>query len=100
MITTPRTFSFSQQPLFAQMFGDRQRNTGAGVGYQLASAIAGGFTPFIATWLVAAAGGHWWPVALYLLLGCLVTTLVAWRISPPAQAPGPAPGPDPAPDPR
>lgn len=34
-----------QQPLFTEMFGPELRYSGAGVGYQVASAIAGGFTP-------------------------------------------------------
>lgn len=34
-----------QQPLFTDMFGSDFRYSGAGVGYQLASVIGGGFTP-------------------------------------------------------
>lgn len=66
-----------QQPLITQMFGDADRNTGAGVGYQVASAIAGGFTPFLATAMVAWADEQWWPVALYLVLGSLVSAGIA-----------------------
>ncbi|HEY0185942.1 MAG TPA: shikimate transporter [Cellulomonas sp.] len=66
-----------QQPLITQMFGGADQNTGAGVGYQVASAIAGGFTPFVATAMLNAAGGHWWPVATYLMVGSLVSAAVA-----------------------
>ncbi|GIG26846.1 shikimate transporter [Cellulomonas denverensis] len=66
-----------QQPLITQMFGAEHQNTGAGVGYQVASAIAGGFTPFLATAMLAWADDQWWPVATYLLVGCLVSAAVA-----------------------
>ncbi len=66
-----------QQPLFAEMFSPEFRYSGAGVGYQLASTIAGGFTPFIATALVGVGGGHWYLVAVYLALGCLASVSIA-----------------------
>lgn len=66
-----------QQPLFTEMFGARHRNSGAGLGYQLASVVGGGFTPFIATALVAVGGGSWYLVAAYLCGGCLISLLVA-----------------------
>ncbi|MGJ7908325.1 shikimate transporter [Actinopolyspora sp. H202] len=66
-----------QQPLFTEMFGAEHRYSGAGMGYQVASAIAGGFTPFIATALVALGDGEWYWVALYLGLGCAVSGIVA-----------------------
>ncbi|HEY0215663.1 MAG TPA: shikimate transporter [Cellulomonas sp.] len=66
-----------QQPLITQMFGGADQNTGAGVGYQVASAVAGGFTPFLATAMLNAADGHWWPVATYLMVGALVSAGVA-----------------------
>jgi MFS transporter, MHS family, shikimate and dehydroshikimate transport protein len=67
-----------QQPLITQMFGAEHRNSGAGVGYQVASAIAGGFTPFIAAALVGFGGGSWYLVAAYLAAGCLISGLVAY----------------------
>lgn len=66
-----------QQPLFTEMFGATHRNSGAGLGYQLASVVGGGFTPFIATALVAFGGGSWYWVAAYLAGGCLISLLVA-----------------------
>lgn len=68
------------------MFSPEFRYSGAGVGYQLASAIAGGFTPFIATFLVGVGNGSWYLVAAYLAGGCLVSIAVAlyliqqWRV--------------------
>ena len=66
-----------QQPLFTELFGAEYRYSGAGVGYQVASAIGGGFTPFIGTALVVIGGGSWHWVAAYLAGGCLISALVA-----------------------
>ncbi|MES1953806.1 shikimate transporter [Salinisphaera hydrothermalis EPR70] len=55
-----------QQPLFAELFGADYHYNGAGVGYQVASAIGGGFTPFIAALLADASGGSSVPVASYI----------------------------------
>lgn len=69
-----------QQPLFTEMFGTKYRYSGAGVGYQVASAVGGGFTPVIASTLVVAGGGSWSLVAAYLAAGCLVALLIAWKL--------------------
>ncbi|MDN0199475.1 shikimate transporter [Streptomyces sp. S.PNR 29] len=69
-----------QQSLFTDMFGPEYRYSGAGVGYQLASAVGGGFTPFIAGSLVLWAGGGWSLVAAYLAVGCAISFLVALRL--------------------
>jgi MHS family shikimate/dehydroshikimate transporter-like MFS transporter len=66
-----------QQPLFTEMFGPEYRYSGAGLGYQVAGALGGGFTPFIATALVAFGGGSWYWVAAYLAAGCAISALVA-----------------------
>lgn len=68
------------QPIFTELFGTEYRYSGAGVGYQLASIIGGGFTPFIATGLIFLAHGHWILVAIYLTIGCLLTSIVAARM--------------------
>ncbi|MFS9379586.1 shikimate transporter [Citrobacter sp. ANG330] len=62
-----------QQPMFTGMFGAGYRYSGAGVGYQVASVVGGGFTPFIAAALVTFSGGDWHNVAIYLLAGCLIS---------------------------
>jgi MHS family shikimate/dehydroshikimate transporter-like MFS transporter len=69
-----------QQPMFTQLFGTEFRYSGAGVGYQVASVVGGGFTPFIAVALVNMAGGSWHPVAAYMAIGCLLSVLVAWKM--------------------
>lgn len=74
-----------QQPMFTDLFGTEYRYSGAGVGYQVASAIGGGFTPLIAAALAAYGGGSWHWVAAYLVGGCLVSGLVAASMRPAAK---------------
>lgn len=50
---------------FAELFTTRVRLSGVSLGVQGASMLAGGFTPLIATALLAAAG-TFWPVAVYI----------------------------------
>jgi len=69
-----------QQPMFTELFGTGFRYSGAGVGYQVASVVGGGFTPFIAVGLVSLAGGSWHPVAGYLAIGCLISVVVAAKM--------------------
>jgi MHS family shikimate/dehydroshikimate transporter-like MFS transporter len=71
-----------QQPLFTELFGAEYRYSGAGVGYQFASVVGGGFTPFIAVALTSFAGGSWHLVAAYLAIGCLLSLVVGMRIKP------------------
>jgi MFS family permease len=56
--------------LIAESFSPRLRDSGSSLGYQLASIIAGGPSPFIATALLAAFASSF-PIALYIL-GCAV----------------------------
>ncbi|WP_116140179.1 shikimate transporter [Trinickia diaoshuihuensis] len=69
-----------QQPLFTELFGAQYRYSGAGVGYQFASVVGGGFTPFIAVALTSLAGGSWHLVAGYLAIGCLLSLIAGARI--------------------
>ena len=64
-----------QAALIAESFAPRLRYSGAGLGYQLASIIAGGPAPFIATALVAAFHSGY-AIACYIL-GCGVISMVA-----------------------
>lgn len=75
-----------QQPMFTGMFGARYRYSGAGVGYQVASVVGGGFTPFIAAALVTFSGGDWHSVAIYLLAGCMISALTALLMKSPTHA--------------
>ena len=51
--------------LIAESFTPRLRYSGTSLGYQLASIIAGGPSPFIATWLFATYHSAW-PIAIYI----------------------------------
>src|ERR687890_15548 len=56
---------------FSELFSTRVRYWGASLGYQLASAVAGGFAPVIAVALLSAYG---YPaVALYMIVMALIT---------------------------
>jgi MHS family shikimate/dehydroshikimate transporter-like MFS transporter len=63
-----------QSSFFAELFGTRVRYSGLSVGYQLASVIAGGLSPIIATGLLRQTGSAS-PVALYIILMAIVTTV-------------------------
>lgn len=71
-----------QQPMFTELFGTAYRYSGAGVGYQVASVVGGGFTPFIAVLLVELYSGAWYGVAAYLTVGCLLSALIGARMKP------------------
>jgi len=64
-----------QAALIAELFPGRLRYSGASLGYQLASVIAGGPAPLIATWLFATYGTPY-AVALYIL-ACAIVSLIA-----------------------
>src|SRR3954449_11583437 len=64
-----------QASLIAESFPTSLRYAGAGLGYQLASVIAGGPAPLVATWLLAQYGSGYAIAAA--ILGCSVVTLVA-----------------------
>jgi MHS family shikimate/dehydroshikimate transporter-like MFS transporter len=61
---------------FSELFDTNVRYSGASLGYQLASAVAGGFAPLIATALLAAYG---YPaVALYMIVMALITIMAVY----------------------
>jgi metabolite-proton symporter len=64
-----------QASLIAESFPTSLRYAGAGMGYQLASVIAGGPAPLVATWLLAHTGSEYSIAAA--ILGCAVITLIA-----------------------
>jgi MFS family permease len=61
--------------LIAESFTPRLRYSGSSLGYQLASVIAGGPSPFIATWLFARYHASW-PIAVYIFL-CAIIGIVS-----------------------
>jgi metabolite-proton symporter len=64
-----------QAALIAESFQGNLRYSGASLGYQLASVIAGGPAPIVATWLYATYGSPF-AIAGYIL-ACAVLTLIA-----------------------
>jgi MFS family permease len=69
-----------QAALIAEAFTPRLRYSGASLGYQLASIIAGGPAPLIATALFAAYGTGY-AVAIFIA-GCAVVSLIAAALMP------------------
>ncbi|MGH3626471.1 MAG: MFS transporter, partial [Sciscionella sp.] len=63
-----------QAAFFAELFGTRVRYSGASIGYQLASIVAGGLAPLIATALLAVFGSST-PVSLYVALGAALSVI-------------------------
>jgi MFS transporter, MHS family, shikimate and dehydroshikimate transport protein len=74
--------------LYTEMFPAHVRYSGASLGYQLGSAIAG-FVPFVAGALVGAAGGAYWPIAALIALGGLVGFVCILLVRPAVAAPEP-----------
>lgn len=66
-----------QASFFSELFGTRVRYSGASLGYQLASVIAGGLSPLIATGLLQRTGGSW-PIALFIVGMAAVTTVAVF----------------------
>jgi metabolite-proton symporter len=64
-----------QAALIAESFTGRLRYSGSSLGYQLASIIAGGPAPLIATWLFGTYRSSF-PIALYIAI-CAIITLIA-----------------------
>jgi MFS family permease len=69
-----------QAALIAEAFTPRLRYSGASMGYQLASVIAGGPAPLIATWLFATYHSGY-AISIYIAV-CAVISLVATALMP------------------
>jgi MFS family permease len=69
-----------QAALIAECFTARLRYSGSSIGYQLASVIAGGPAPLIATALLAATGSGY-AIAVYILF-CAVVSIIATVLMP------------------
>jgi hypothetical protein len=69
-----------QAALIAECFTGRLRYSGASLGYQLASIIAGGPAPLIATWLVVRYHSGY-AVALYIA-ACAIISFVTVMLLP------------------
>jgi metabolite-proton symporter len=69
-----------QAALIAETFGTNVRYSGAGLGYQLASVIAGGPAPLIAAAILASTGSST-GISIYILI-CCVISLIALALLP------------------
>jgi metabolite-proton symporter len=69
-----------QAALIAESFTPRLRYSGSSLGYQLASIIAGGPAPLIATWLFATYGNGY-AIAIYIA-ACALISLVSAALMP------------------
>src|ERR671937_920701 len=85
-----------QASFIAENFTGRMRHSGASIGYQLASIVAGGPAPIIAVWLLGGAPwpplttqtlllpqykGSYIPIAIYMI-SCAVISLIATLLMP------------------
>jgi metabolite-proton symporter len=69
-----------QAAFFSELFGTDVRYTGASIGYQLASPLAGGLAPLISAGLLKWSDGRTWPIALYII-GLSTITIAAVYIA-------------------
>lgn len=67
-----------QAAYFAELFPPQRRFAGFAFARELGSLLAGGPAPFLATALVAWAGGGWWPVACYVVVLSGITAGAVW----------------------
>ena len=65
-----------QPAIMAEMFPTRMRYSGVSLGYQVTSIVAGSLAPIIATALLSKYDSSL-PVAVYLLIACAITAVVA-----------------------
>jgi len=66
-----------QASFFSELFGTRVRYSGASLGYQLASVIAGGLSPLIATSLLRRTGSSW-AISLFVVGMASITTIAVY----------------------
>jgi metabolite-proton symporter len=74
-----------QAALIAESFTTRLRYSGAGIGYQLASVVAGGPAPLLAVWLLHTFDSAL-PIAIYIMLGAVVTIVATILLPEPGRA--------------
>lgn len=67
-----------QAAFFSEMFSTGVRYSGASVGYQIGSVFAGGFSPLIATSLLALNNGSPWLVVGYFTILSIITAVCAY----------------------
>ncbi|HUG69382.1 MAG TPA: MFS transporter, partial [Pirellulaceae bacterium] len=67
-----------QAAFFSELFGTNVRYTGASLGYQVASPLAGGLAPLIATQLLAVGNGDPSLVAVYMIATGIITLVAVY----------------------
>lgn len=67
-----------QAAFFSELFSTRVRYSGASIGYQFGSVLAGGFAPLIAISLLAANDGRPWYIVGYFVALSAVTFIAAY----------------------
>ncbi len=68
-----------QAALIAESFEPEVRYSAAGLGYQLASVIAGGPAPLIAAAILASTGSSFW-ISVYILACCVISAFALWLL--------------------
>ncbi|UJW36020.1 MHS family MFS transporter [Saccharothrix sp. AJ9571] len=66
-----------QAAFFSELFDTRVRYSGASIGYQLSSILAGGLAPLIATAMLRDLGGSL-PVSIYVAATCVLTIVAVY----------------------
>jgi MFS family permease len=69
-----------QAAFFSEMFSARVRYSGASLGYQIGAALGGGFSPVIATALLAAFGTTL-AISVYMIVLALLATACVWALT-------------------
>ncbi len=67
-----------QAAFFSELFGTNVRYTGASLGYQVASPLAGGLAPLIAAQLLVVGEDDPSLVAVYLIVTCIITLVAVY----------------------
>jgi hypothetical protein len=79
-----------QAAFFSELFGADVRYSGASLGYQAASVLAGGLAPTIATTLLLWSGNASWTIALYVIVMSAITFVSVYLAGETRPAPAPA----------
>lgn len=65
--------------VMSELFPTSQRTTGISISFGLATAVLGGFAPFLSTWLIAATGSPLSPT-FYVIAAAVVSAVMAFRM--------------------